>query len=125
MRACVSFLPISRIAGPSNTVTPTVQLNALAMKRGMPTNYSYQYPKCYNEQSLNAKAAGMVVNLRLNHMNTNKMRFRDKQNNNRPTQYVHRTTEDDPYFVTVDIGDKKYIGTGLTLQSAKHDAASK
>lgn len=129
--------------GSSNTVMPTVQLNALAMKRGMPTNYSYQYPKCYNEQSLNAKAnaaaaaaaaaatttaaaiTGIASNLRLNHLNNNKMRFRDKQNNNRPTQYTHRTTEDDPYFVTVDIGDKKYIGTGLTLQSAKHDAASK
>lgn len=75
---------------------------------------------------MNAKAAaGMVSSLRLNQMNNNKMRFRDKQNNNRPIQYVHRTTDDDPYFVTVDIGGKKYIGTGLTLQSAKHDAASK
>lgn len=95
------------------------------MKRGMPTNYSYQYPKSYNEQSLHGKSGGIISNLRLNSLNNPRIRLRDKQNNNRPTQFIHRTTEDDPYFVTVDIGDKKYIGTGLTLQSAKHDAASK
>lgn len=86
----------------------------------MPTNYSYQFPKSYKE----AKANGLITTLRTNMTNT-KMRFRDKQNNNRPVPFIHRTTEDDPYIVDVDIGGKKYVGTGLTLQSAKHDAASK
>lgn len=103
--------------GPANTITPTVQLNALAMKRGIPTNYSYQYPKSHNEQTLN-----MARNARIK---GNKMRFRDKFTSSRSPQYIHRTTEDDPYRVTVVIGDKQFSGTGLTLQSAKHDAASK
>lgn len=91
------------------------------MKRGIPTNYSYKYPLSYNEQALSGKV-GMVRNARLK---DNKMRFRDKYNNNRTALFIHRTTEDDPYRVTVTIGEKEFSGTGLTLQSAKHDAASK
>lgn len=103
--------------GTGNTITPTVQLNALAMKRGIPTNYTFQYPKSHNEQALNIARNARIKG--------NKMRFRDKFSNNRSAQFIHRTTEDDPYNVTVTIGDKHFSGTGLTLQSAKHDAASK
>lgn len=87
------------------------------MKRGIPTNYSYQYPQSHNEQALN-----LTRNAR---NKGNKLRFRDKFANNRSPQFVHRTTEDDPYRVTVSIGDKQFSGTGLTLQAAKHDAAAK
>ncbi|XP_031638499.1 double-stranded RNA-binding protein Staufen homolog 2 [Contarinia nasturtii] len=104
--------------GPGNTVTPTVQLNALAMKRGIPTNYSYTYPKSYNEQTPN-----LMRNTRMT--KGTKSRFYDRFYNNRPLRFVHHTTEDDPYRATVVIGDKQFSGTGLTLQSAKHDAASK
>lgn len=105
-------------AAPNNTITPTVQLNALAMKRGIPTNYSYQYPKSHNEQALN-----MTRNARNVKGNNNKMRFRETPRNR--LQYVQRTTEDDPYRVSVTIGDKQFSGTGLTMQLAKHDAAAK
>lgn len=64
-------------------------------------------------------------NNNINNNKGNKMRFRDKFANNRSPQFVHRTTEDDPYRVTVCIGDKQFSGSGLTLQSAKHDAAAK
>lgn len=90
------------------------------MKRGIPTNYSYKLPKSQNEQAMNS-----ARNVRNNNVKGNKMRFRDKFPNNRSPQYAHRTTEDDPYHVTVAIGDRQFSGTGLTLQSAKHDAASK
>lgn len=108
----------SKYSGPVNTITPTVQLNALAMKRGIPTNYSYAYPKSHNEQTLNLARNSRIKG--------NKMRnFREKFPNQRLPQFVHRTTEDDPYRVTVVIGDKQFSGTGLTMQMAKHDAASK
>lgn len=113
----VFFLAVFVVnSGTGNTITPTVQLNALAMKRGIPTNYTYQYPKSHNEQALS--------NSRNARVKGTKMRFRDKFSNNRSAPFVHRTTEDDPYKVTVTIGDKQFSGTGLTLQSAKHDAAS-
>lgn len=88
------------------------------MKRGIPTAYSYQYPKSHNEQTLM-----MQRNPRNNKGIKN--RFHDKFANNRSPHFVHRTTEDDPYRVTVTIGDKQFSGTGLTMQSAKHDAAAK
>lgn len=88
------------------------------MKRGIPTNYSYTYPKSHNEQALNIARNSRIKG--------NKMRnFREKFPNQRTPQFIHRTTEDDPYRVTVVIGEKQFSGTGLTLQSAKHDAASK
>lgn len=116
MSLCVCFT----LSAPNNTITPTVQLNALAMKRGIPTNYSYQYPKSHNEQAMS-----VARNARNPKGNTNKTHFRDSSRTNRPQQYVHRTTEDDPYRVTVTIGDRQFSGTGLTMQSAKHDAAAK
>lgn len=76
----------------------------------------------YPQQSHNEQALNMARNARIK---GTKMRFRDKFANNRSPQFVHRTTEDDPYRVTVAIGDRKFSGTGLTMQSAKHDAASK
>lgn len=112
------FVPF---AAPNNTITPTVQLNTLAMKRGIPTNYSCQYPKSHNEQAM--AMARNARNSKSNN-NNNKMRFRDSSKSNRP-QYVHRTTEDDPYRVTVTVNDKQFSGIGLTMQSAKHDAAAK
>lgn len=116
----VNWAIFSTFAAPNNTITPTVQLNALAMKRGIPTNYSYQYPKSHNEQALN-----MPRNTRNPKGTNNKTHFRDTSRSNRSQQFVHRTTEDDPYHVTVTIGDRQFSGTGLTMQSAKHDAAAK
>lgn len=90
------------------------------MKIGIPTNYTCQYPNSYYQQALNNRTT-IDRNGRLK---GNKKRY-EKYNNNRPPQNLHRTTEDDPYRVTVMIGDKQFIGTGLTMQSAKHDAAAK
>lgn len=97
------------------------------MKLGLPTNYTCQFPNSYYQQSL-ANCTTIDRNGRSiakGNTNTNKKRFRDKFNNNRPTPIIHRTTEDDPYRVTVGIGDKEFTGIGLTMQSAKHDAAAK
>lgn len=101
------------LIGSANTITPTVQLNALAMKIGIPTNYAYQYPESFGD-GYDRRLKGT------------KKRYRDKfNNNNRLPPLIHRTTEDDPFRVMVLIGDKKFSGTGLTMQQAKHDAAAK
>lgn len=87
------------------------------MKIGIPTNYVYQYPESFNN---------CPPNDRDGRLKGTKKRFRDKFNNNsRLPPLFHRTTEDDPFRVMVLIGDKRFSGTGLTMQQAKHDAAAK
>lgn len=90
------------------------------MKIGIPTNYAYHYPESFNicpsidQDGRDGRIKGI------------KKRFRDKFNNNKSLPPLfHRTTEDDPFRVIVLIGDKKFSGTGLTMQQAKHDAAAK
>lgn len=34
-------------------------------------------------------------------------------------------TTEDPFKVTLQVGQRKFVGIGYTLQSARHDAASK
>lgn len=75
------------------------------MKRGIPTNYAVQYPNSYQNQLTLANG-------------TKNRRFGRSIDVTR-----HRTTEDDPYHVTVTVGQKQYFGTGVTLQAAKHNAA--
>lgn len=89
------------------------------MKRGIPTNYSYTYPKSYNEQTPNMMRSARARS------NKPQRYYNDRFFNKQPMRIVHHTTADDPYRATVVIGDKQFSGTGLTLQSAKHDAASK
>lgn len=116
----ISFLIYLIEIGSTNTITPTVQLNALAMKIGIPTNYTYQYPESFNS------CPQIDRDGRDGRLKSIKKRFRDKfNNNNRLPPLFHRTTEDDPFRVRVLIGDKIFSGTGLTMQQAKHDAAAK
>lgn len=39
--------------------------------------------------------------------------------------YPPAGSNDDPYKVTLEVGSRKFLGIGNTLQSARHDAASK
>lgn len=67
-----------------------------------------------------------------NHNNRN---HKNNQNNNQNNNNNvirggvldrHRTTEDDPYRVIAQLGNElSFNGEGLTLQLAKHDAATK
>lgn len=71
-----------------------------------------------------------------NHNNRNHKNNQNNQNNNQNNNNNnvirggvldrHRTTEDDPFRVTAQLGNElSFNGEGLTLQLAKHDAATK
>lgn len=39
--------------------------------------------------------------------------------------YNYPTASEEPYKVTLQVGQRKFVGIGHTVQSARHDAASK
>ncbi|XP_054267450.1 double-stranded RNA-binding protein Staufen homolog 2-like isoform X2 [Macrosteles quadrilineatus] len=83
-----------------NNITPTVELNALAMKRGEPTIYTFvELPTfCYPTHNNYAYHRGV---------------------------YTQRYKPPSLYKVTVKVGDREFSGEGLTAQAARHDAAAK
>lgn len=92
------------------------------MKRTILVSYTVQYPKSYHEFAAKVQMTNFGNKYRIQNNNI--------INNNNLIRggglERHRTTEDDPYRVTVKLGnDFEFNGTGLTLQAAKHDAAAK
>jgi len=91
-------------------ITPTVELNALAMKRGEPTTYTFLEPNA-------ARAAGAVTGGYSNSGNS----FQNHRSN-----MVQRNSTFPPMFcVQLRVGNRDFIGEGATAQAAKHAAANK
>ncbi|KAH0549247.1 double-stranded RNA-binding protein Staufen homolog 2 isoform X2 [Cotesia glomerata] len=89
---------------------PTVELNALAMKRGEPTTYTYKH-------------APSPPNIPFNNLPDPRM-----FNPNFPRNINHRFFHTKPeglYVVTLKVGEREFIGQGVTGQAARHDAASR
>lgn len=94
----------------------------MAMKRSILVSYSVQYPKSYQEFAAKLQMSNFtkyrIQNNNINNNNNHLLRGSGLER--------HRTTEDDPYRVTVQLGNEvDFSGIGLTLQAAKHDAAAK
>lgn len=94
----------------------------MAMKRSILVSYIVQYPKSYHEFAAKVQMTNFGNKYRMQNNNIN--------NNNNLSRggglERHRTTDDDPYRVTVQLGNEiEFVGIGLTLQAAKHDAAAK
>ncbi|XP_059482930.1 double-stranded RNA-binding protein Staufen homolog 2 [Neocloeon triangulifer] len=87
-------------------VTPTVELNALAMKRGEPTSYTMleplpsQFPPVYPR--------GLPY-----------QRFHFNK------QLVYPPAPPPVFYATLKVGEREFPGQGKTAQAAKHDAAAK
>ncbi|KAK9718980.1 Double-stranded RNA binding motif [Popillia japonica] len=125
--------------GGSGMVTPTVELNALAMKRGERTVYIVEngpphHPQPYMAQPGNYYPRHNIFNpqgqpryncdIRRGHQ----MRGHYGQYDNR--YYNHfkpgfQHTNGEQCTVLLRIADREYSGTGLTVQAARHDAAAK
>jgi len=85
-------------------ITPTVELNALAMKRGEPTTYTFLEP------------------------NSNRQNYSSNGFNGRggQGQYAQRSPGYPPMFcVQLRVGSRDFVGEGATAQAAKHGAAGK
>lgn len=91
---------------------PTVELNALAMKRGEPTVYTFRQ----------APPTGLQHQYSVTHSFGNYPRmFNPRIQYNRA---VH-TDFQGLYLVTLKVGEREFTGRGLTGQAARHDAASR
>lgn len=113
--------------GTKSNITPTVELNALAMKRGEPTvytlvespqfhHYNYHhrgiYSQPYNDHFSFAYGRG-------------KPNFRGAFNNRIDPRYYGTGGKAPMYKVVVKVGEREFSGEGTSAQAARHDAASK
>lgn len=92
---------------------PTVELNALAMKRGEPTIYTFKHAPPANPQPFVNQYGNIPNHLRI---------F------NPPYPQMNRAyhaKSEGLYLVTLKVGDREFIGKGVTAQAARHDAASR
>eukprot|EP00918_Siedleckia_nematoides_P062235 GHVU01135745.1.p1 GENE.GHVU01135745.1~~GHVU01135745.1.p1 ORF type:complete len:804 (+),score=103.17 GHVU01135745.1:117-2414(+) len=87
----------------NGSLTPTVELNALAMKRGEPAIYHPIEPQ------------------RPNYYPTPSMDFRGMYNQ----RYHHPGRFPRIFYVSLKVGQREFIGEGQTRQSARHCAAAK
>ncbi|XP_046335336.1 double-stranded RNA-binding protein Staufen homolog isoform X2 [Haliotis rufescens] len=86
----------------SNNITPTVELNALAMKRGEPAVYKPiepRHPQFYSPPNFD---------------------YRGMYNQRYHCGRMPRT-----FYVSLKVGQKEFIGDGPTRQAARHNAATK
>jgi double-stranded RNA-binding protein Staufen len=98
----------------SGHLPPTVELNALAMKRGEPTVYTFRHAP---------PAAAATPQQFVPHGYGNFPRMF----NPRYPAY-NRGFHPEPqgiYLVTLKVGEREFIGRGMTGQAARHDAASR
>ncbi|XP_037034840.1 double-stranded RNA-binding protein Staufen homolog 2 isoform X1 [Bradysia coprophila] len=142
-------------------ITPTVELNALAMKRGEPAIYMIDSPASgqlnmggsqvpphgvpmppqpnqfmppnpagYNSQygyyqPRNNPQGHFYPQQRFGHDRRPMGRGYGKLERYSQCPYNYPTASEDPYKVTLQVGQRKFVGIGHTVQSARHDAASK
>lgn len=94
----------------SGNLPPTVELNALAMKRGEPTVYTIRQAPPAGLQQYVTHGLGHFPRIFNPRFSTYNRGFH---------------TEPQLYFVSLKVGEREFIGRGLTGQAARHDAASK
>ncbi|XP_076262696.1 double-stranded RNA-binding protein Staufen homolog 2-like isoform X2 [Rhynchophorus ferrugineus] len=129
--------PGNRQSNPG-VVTPTVELNALAMKRGeraiyvveggAPSHQGYlNQPGYFPRHSLNYQQTQPRYGY-----DTRRIRGHYTYESRYYAQYrpgVPHHSQSDPYTVRLRVGEREYPGThfghGATVQAARHDAASK
>ncbi|XP_065157938.1 double-stranded RNA-binding protein Staufen homolog [Atheta coriaria] len=101
-------------------LTPTVYLNSIAGKLGMKVEY-------YNDAgNVLIDSSDKYVYYSLDSTSRDYM---SELNSTFPAGLKARGVENEvhhgPFRVRVDVGDESFIGTGWTIQSARHDAAEK
>jgi double-stranded RNA-binding protein Staufen len=113
----------------SGNITPTVELNALAMKRGEPTVYSVTStttPVMHGIPPMQSN--GQYNNQPQFSRNGNPYQQRrfpsQRGNGNFPNRFNgHYGTE--TFHVTLHVGNRSFSGMGPTQQAARHDAAAR
>lgn len=116
----------------SGNITPTVELNALAMKRGEPTVYTVTSTTTPGGHGIASLPSSSHYNThgasQFNQRGPNPYqprRFLNQRGggnfqNGRLTPHFTET-----FHVTLQIGNRTFSGMGITQQAARHDAASR
>ncbi|XP_072109803.1 double-stranded RNA-binding protein Staufen homolog 2 isoform X6 [Mobula birostris] len=97
------------------SITPTVELNGLAMKRGEPAIYRPLEPKPLPNYRANYNFKGMY-NQRFEYAETENLI-------SEPNGYHYPTPK--LFYVQLLVGHSEFIGEGRTRQAARHNAAMK
>uniref|UniRef100_T1ITP3 DRBM domain-containing protein n=1 Tax=Strigamia maritima TaxID=126957 RepID=T1ITP3_STRMM len=85
----------------NGNITPTVELNALAMKRGEPAIYKFLEPYRPPYMAPNFNFRGMY----------------------HQRYHYHRTPQ--MFYISLTVGNREFVGEGRTAQAARHNAAAK
>ncbi|CAH0561945.1 unnamed protein product [Brassicogethes aeneus] len=130
--------PGTRTANPG-VVTPTVELNALAMKRGERTVYILETaaPPHHNQGYLSQPGYYPRHNI-YGAQSQPRYGFDSRRSVRGGGHYPYHDnrfygqyrpggphTPGDPYTVRLRVGEREYPGQGYTVQAARHDAAAK
>lgn len=135
-----------------SNITPTVELNALAMKLGQQTYYIFDPKQMENNTNYRSNSQHYEVNTNVlqqppnmgvgEHIITNNKQFVNHKRQflskfqNRYIPFQHSVPNGSvpgnftyfpstsPCKITLIVGTKQFVGVGRTLQQAKHDAAS-
>lgn len=130
---CGLCLPEKSISKPPVNLTPTVELNGLAMKLGKPTQYRDLPPKPLPSHTHGQFPSQVPRHLNpgfrgnMQHQNFNQMSYGMQQQrpyNHYNSMYYPRQP---PRMmrVSLTVGDQEYIGEGRDKQQARHNAAKK
>nr|XP_050861386.1 double-stranded RNA-binding protein Staufen homolog 2 isoform X3 [Vespula vulgaris] len=96
--------------GSGRNVPATVELNALAMKRGEPTVYTFRQ----------APPAGLQPVVTYGFTNYPRI-----LHSSLPPNHGYHTETPAMYIVTLKVGEREFTGRGVTGQLARHDAAKR
>lgn len=122
----------------SGNITPTVELNALAMKRGEPTVYNVTStpnnvmhgmpPSMANGQQFNPNQPPPSQNSQFNPRNGVNNPYQQRRFPTQRTSFPNGRFN--PHFtetfhVTLQVGNRQFTGMGPTAQAARHDAAAR
>ncbi|BES91831.1 Double-stranded RNA Hypothetical protein motif [Nesidiocoris tenuis] len=127
--------------GAKSNITPTVELNALAMKRGEPTTYTLVETPVYNRGAYVNYCPRRMYNQpfmqpypeygfdRFGHPQRGKFDYRGAPrgcyNNYRMMEPGFYNSNPPLYKVLAKVGEREFFGEGTTAQAARHEAASK
>ncbi|KAF5274514.1 hypothetical protein FQA39_LY07126 [Lamprigera yunnana] len=119
----------------SGMVTPTVELNALAMKRGERTVYVLENgappPPTHGYIPQTSFYPRHVYNPgqpRYNYdprRNNTPRSYHTHYDNRYYNQYRYQHPPGEPFSIRLRVGEREYPGMGYTVQAARHDAAAK
>ncbi|KAK5639109.1 hypothetical protein RI129_011601 [Pyrocoelia pectoralis] len=118
----------------SGMVTPTVELNALAMKRGERTVYVLENGAPAPAQSYIPQASyyprhvynpGQPRYTYDPRRNNSARNYHTHYENRYYNQYRYQHPPGEPFSIRLRVGEREYPGMGYTVQAARHDAAAK